>query len=1013
MVSELRLGWRFRFDRTSRVGVCVDYGAADGRFRVNQLLILPYMRSALLAFLVALFGAASLQAQSSDIFTYESHVRLLDNDLQVIVIPTDYPNIAALYIPVAVGSRNEVEPGKSGFAHFFEHMMFRGTENVSAEQYQQILQRAGADQNAYTTDDRTVYHITISKEDLEEVIALEADRFQNLSYSEAAFRTEALAVLGEYNKNNADPIQKLLESQRALAFADHTYRHTTMGFLEDIMVMPDQLEYSHIFFDRFYRPEYTSIVVVGDVDAEEVFDMVERYWGDWERGSYVADIPVEPAPDGPLYGHVAWDSPTLPWVSVGFRTPAAYGDDDMDIRALDVMGTYAFGPASDLFRRLVIEEQVVDGLFVYAPDRVDPYLTTVFARVNNVDDVAYVRDAIQETIADVRVNGIDPDRLEAIKSNLRYGFAQGLDNSPAIAGAVASFVANTRDIETINHVYAAYEALTANYIREVANTYLTDERMVVVTLSHEELDEAAAGYGSVDGRLENHVQVVPGPEVDTEPVAIESSHDEYAFETLILESSSPLIDIRFQFNSGAANDPEGKEGLAMLTASMISDAGSRMMTYSEIQQALFPMASGFWSQVDKDMTTFGGRAHIDNLEAYYEIIAGQLLDPGFREEDFQRVKNNLINYIRVSLRANNDEELGKEVLYEMLYPNHPYGHLSDGHVEAIEKLTLTDVREFYEHNYQQQRLTLALTGDLPNGFLERVQSDLSLGLPSTDRLLHNPQIFPDQPDGLQVTLVQKDTRAVAISMGFPIEVTRAHPDFVALWLARSYFGEHRSSNSYLYQRMRGIRGMNYGDYAYIEYFPGGMFQFYPSPNLGRYSQIFQIWIRPVPPEQAHFAFRITKYELDKFVSEGISEEAFEATRDYLSKFVNVLTQSQGRQLGYALDSQYYATPEFTQYIREGLENLTVDEVNRVIRTYLQSDNLAVVVITPDAEEFVETLVNETPSPMTYNAPMPDAILEEDKVIEVYPLNISREDIRIIPVEDVFERRLFGEVWDYD
>lgn len=995
-----------------RTIVDVAYMAAYGRSGVYQLSTLPFMRLAILGFVLAVFGAASVQAQSSDIFTYESHVRVLDNDLQVIVIPTDYPNIVALYIPVAVGSRNEVEPGKSGFAHFFEHMMFRGTENVSEEEYQRILQAAGADQNAYTTDDRTVYHITISKEDLEEVMALEADRFQNLSYSEAVFRTEALAVLGEYNKNYTDPIQKLLESQRGIAFSNHTYRHTTMGFIEDIEVMPDQLEYSHIFFDRFYRPEYTSIVVVGDVDAEEVFAMVERYWGDWERGSYVADIPVEPEPDGAVYHHVEWDSPTLPWVSVGFHTPAAYGDDDSVIRALDVLGTYAFGSASDLYRRLVIEEQVVDGFFVYAPDRVDPYLTTIFARVKDVEDVAYVRDVIQETIADIRVNGIDPARLDAIKSNLRYGFAQGLDNSPAIAGAVASFVANTRDVDTINHVYAAYEALTVDYIREVANTYLIDERMVVVTLSHEELDDAAAGYGSVDSRLSER-EIILMHEVNDEPVDVESSQTEYAFGTLVLESSSPLIDIRFLFYAGAANDTEGQEGLAYLTAAMIADAGSRTMTYGEIQQALFPMASGFWSQVDKDMTVFGGRAHVDNVEAFYEIISGQLLEPGFREEDFQRIKSNLINYIRIGLRANNDEELGKEVLYEMLYPNHPYGHLNAGHVEAIEQITLDDVRDFYHYNYQQERLTLALTGDLPDGFLARVQQDLAAALPSGSIVPQSPQMFPEQPDGLQVTLVQKDTRAVAISLGFPIEVTRSHPDFVALWLARSYFGEHRSSNSYLYQRMRAIRGMNYGDYAYIEYFPDGMFQFYPSPNLGRYSQIFQIWIRPVPPEQAHFALRITKYELDKFVRDGISEEAFEATRAYLAKFVNVLTQSQGRQLGYALDSRYYATPEFTQFIREGLENLTVDDVNRVIRTHLQSDNIAIVVITPDAEAFAEALLNEAPSPMTYNAPLPEAILEEDKVIEVYPLNIAPDAIRIIPVEDVFERRLFGERMEYE
>jgi zinc protease len=968
--------------------------------------------------LIGLFAlAASATAQEKKIFPYDYQVRVLENDLQVVVVPTDFPNIVSLYIPVAVGSRNEVEPGKSGFAHFFEHMMFRGTENVSEEEYQQILQAAGADQNAYTTDDRTVYHLTFSAEDLDTVLALEADRFQNLSYPEPVFRTEALAVLGEYNKNSANPISKLFEVQRAAAFREHTYRHTTMGFLEDIVVMPDQMEYSRVFFDRFYRPEYTSVIVVGDVDPETVFAMVEKYWGSWARGSYVADIPVEPEPEGPVYDHVAWESHTLPWVTVAFRIPAAFGDDDLDVRALDVLGTYAFGSASDLYRRLVVDEQKVDALFASTPERVDPHLMTIGARVKDPADMAYVRSAIQEAIADVRLNGVDAGRLDAIKSNLRYRFAHSLDNSPAIAGALANFLANTRDVETINEVYARYDALTPQDIRAAANRYLTDHRMVVVTLAHGDVPGAAAHAGSVD----EHVSGLR-PEMDDDPIAIEArtappqvtatarpllSPIDITFPAIVNESSSPLIDFRFLFLTGAGDDPAGKEGLAQLTAMMVADAGSRSMRYSEIQQALFPLAAGFSGQVDKEMTVFSGRSHVDNVAPYYDIISGQLLDPGFRDEDFQRLRSNLVNYIRVGLRANNDEELGKEILYEMLYAGHPYGHLTPGHAEAVEALTLDDVRDFYRSHYTRANLVLGLTGDLPAGFAERVKSDLAAALPAGDRIRPVMKSPARMPDGMEVTLVQKDTRATAISMGFPTEVTRSHPDFVALWLVASYLGEHRSSNSYLFQRMRGLRGMNYGSYAYSEYFPRGMFQFYPDTNLGRHSEIFQIWIRPVPVEQAHFAIRLAKYELDQLVNNGLSAEDFEATRNYLSKFVNVLTQSQNRQLGYALDSWYYSTPEYTEFIRTGLESLTLDDVNRVIRQHLQTDNLAIVAIAPNTEELAAALVADAPSPITYNSPMSDEILQEDAVVEVYPLGIRSEDVRVIPVGDVFERRVFA------
>src|SRR5206468_4842701 len=172
-------------------------------------------------------------------------------------------------IVVQAGSRNEVEPGKSGYAHLFEHIMFRGSEHYTPEQRDRILKKAGAESNATTNFDRTTYYETFSKEDLEPVMKLEADRFQRLKYPEPAYKTESLAVLGEYNKNSADPTEKLDEVLHETAFKKHTYAHTTMGYLKDIQDMPNQYAYSRQFYDRFYRPEYTTILLVGDLTRDQ------------------------------------------------------------------------------------------------------------------------------------------------------------------------------------------------------------------------------------------------------------------------------------------------------------------------------------------------------------------------------------------------------------------------------------------------------------------------------------------------------------------------------------------------------------------------------------------------------------------------------------------------------------------------------------------------------------------------------------------------------------------------
>ena len=212
----------------------------------------------------------------ADILPYHALERTLANGLRVIAVPTGFPNLVSIQIPVQTGSRNEVEPGKSGFAHFFEHMMFRGTPRFPNDAYEAIITRAGARQNAYTTDDYTNYHITCAAEDLETILDVEADRFMNLAYSEADFKTEARAVLGEYNKSAADPLTKLLEVQRDHAFTTHPYKHTTMGFIADIEDMPNQFEYSKTFFERWYRPEHTTVIVAGDVDPEATVRLVEK-----------------------------------------------------------------------------------------------------------------------------------------------------------------------------------------------------------------------------------------------------------------------------------------------------------------------------------------------------------------------------------------------------------------------------------------------------------------------------------------------------------------------------------------------------------------------------------------------------------------------------------------------------------------------------------------------------------------------------------------------------------------
>jgi zinc protease len=263
-------------------------------------------------------------------------------------------------------------------------------------------------------------------------------------------------------------------------------------------------------------------------------------------------------------------------------------------------------------------------------------------------------------------------------------------------------------------------------------------------------------------------------------------------------------------------------------------------------------------------------------------------------------------------------------------------------------------------------------------------------------------VAPNLSDGMKIDIVKRETRATAISLGFPIGVNRAHKDYAALALVASYFGQHRSSNSYLYGRLRELRGLNYGDYAYIEYFPRGMFQFDPDPNLARQSQIFQIWIRPVEPQNANFTLRAALYEYDKLVKNGLDQQTFEETRAFLSKYVNILTQTKDAELGYALDSKYYGTPNFNEYMKSQLAKLTLADVNNAIKTHLASNKMRVVMITKDAESLRDEIVNNKPATISYASPKPKEITDEDQTIFTYPIPVKAADVSVTPIERVFE-----------
>jgi zinc protease len=477
--------------------------------------------------------------------------------------------------------------------------------------------------------------------------------------------------------------------------------------------------------------------------------------------------------------------------------------------------------------------------------------------------------------------------------------------------------------------------------------------------------------------------------------------DEIAME-LLPAPTSPLVTFRIQFRTGSIDDPEDLYGLSTLTALTLGEGGSKALTHRQVVDRLYPMAGSITVQPEREVVTFIGRVHRDHALRFYGLLSGLLLSPRFDEADFRRNRDLLIASIETGLRGNDDEELGKEALNGFLYLGHPYGHLVAGTVQGLRTITLEDVKQHYARQYTRQRVVFGLAGGYSADLLAAIREDFAR-FPSAGAARRPPLPAPPAIDGVEVLLIEKATPTAAISIGAPLSVTRAERDYYALMVANSWLGEHRTFNGRLMNVMRAARGLNYGDYSYVEWFIQDGGSTFPVANIPRRQQTFSIWIRPVARANAAFAVRQAVRELRRLVETGMTKEDFESTRAFLLNYSRLWTQSLDRRLGYLLDARFYGGAALVDRVQEELPRLTVADVNTALKERIDPARLRVAIVAEGTRDLARQLTSNGPTPIVYQTPTTDAaLLAEDKEIEVYPLGIGPAGIRFYPATTMFE-----------
>ena len=473
----------------------------------------------------------------------------------------------------------------------------------------------------------------------------------------------------------------------------------------------------------------------------------------------------------------------------------------------------------------------------------------------------------------------------------------------------------------------------------------------------------------------------------------------------------PGVALALSFHAGAVDDPPGKAGLTYLTARVMAEGGTEALSAKQLLETLFPMAADVRVRVDKEQTTFFANVHRDHVQKMVAILGDIVAHPRFDAAEFARLRDAAINDVEKRLRQGDDENLGKEALAELMFRGHAYGRLTLGHASDLRKLTLDDVKKQAMRVFSRDRLTIGVAGGYSPDVIDKLKSAVAI-LPETGAPL--VEIALQQPHKPRVLIVEKQTPSTAVSIGVPWSVTRHSPDWAAWMVARSAFGEHRQFNGRLMQRLREWRGLNYGDYAYIEHFvqEGGDAAAAQTGRARRQGE-FTIWLRPVQNENALFATRAALYELARTVGEEpFSDEEVARTKAFLDGYVLLYAQTDARKLGYALDDRALGgNRAYLDNLRADLAKVTTADVNRVwskMKTLMPQ--LEIVMVGPHAADMKKAILTNAPSPMHYqkdaqgNVPKkPDALLAADKIIEKLPLGVSGDaDVEIVPVHKMFQ-----------
>ncbi len=882
----------------------------------------------------------------------------LDNGLTVVLHQDESDPLVNVNVTYHVGSARE-EYGRSGFAHFFEHMMFQGSQNVADEEHFKLITEAGGNMNGTTNTDRTNYFQTVPANQLEKVLWLEADRMGFLlpAVTQAKFENQRETVKNE-RAQRVDNQPYGLRSERtaeALYPKGHPYSWSTIGYVEDLdRVNLDDLK---AFFQRWYGPNNAVLTIGGDLDVEQTKAWVYQYFGAIPSGPDVSDAAKQPAVLPETRYIIIEDKVHLPLLQVTYPTVYAYHADEAPLDVLaSILGE---GKTSLLYKNMVKNGLAVQA-FASHPCRELACEFTLLSLANpqNVSNLASLNDIIQTTLSEFEKRGVQDDDLQRVKSSIETNYIYGLQSVEGKVNIMAASQTFQDEPDPVNAELARYNAVTKDDVLRVYNKYIKGKHSVVLsivpqgqrnlavtesnfTLPNREIpvSKALVAFSETPAIIDSFDRSVK-PQVQANKAVSVPDFWSHAFDNGIqvlgVESSeTPTLTMTISLEGGVLLDSIEQPGVANLTANLLNES-TENFSAEEIANELSLLGSSILFDANGRYLNIYVQTLTKNARKTMTLLAEKMLMPAFKQDDFQRVKQRTMQSIQQGLK--NPSVLASRGQDKIMYSTESrLGLPGEGTLESIQSISLDDVKRFYDNYFRPNHATIVAVGDVDKkasiellDFVTNWQAqDYLIPDFTIDNAAQKGKLYiVDNPGGVQ--------SVVNIFRHAP--VYDSFDEHFKLTLANFPLGG--MFNSRINLNLRENKGYTYGARSH---FSGGK-------QTGEFLA------------SADVTAKFTLESIQELLSEIDQYQAHGMTKDELAFLQSSYSQS---------DALEYETPrqkagfllrllsldlkkDYTAKQQEIIKSITTTELNALSAKWLNSDNMHILVV-GDAATLSESL----------------------------------------------------------